>query len=299
MIISNDLLLVQRIVEHGSLTKAADSLFLTQSALSHQLKDLEHRTGLQIFDRVNKKLLLTHAGRRIMEGAGSILPQLSQLNEDILAYKKGKLSSLRISTECYTCYHWLPEIITRLKSQMEQVEISIVAAATQRPLEYLLNGELDLAIVSEKPDHPAIHTTNLFSDNLVVVLPRNHPFTRTKMALTAADFATEHLLVYDAYGSHNHFSKEFFRETGPKTITRIQLTEAIIEMVNAGMGLAIFATWVIAPYLKHKDIVTMPLKSPLRKRAWRVATLQKKHPLIPPFVSAVKEYFQEDKLMIG
>ncbi|MGO4289722.1 LysR family transcriptional regulator [Chitinophaga sp. RAB17] len=292
MIISNDLLLVQRIVEHGSLTKAADSLFLTQSALSHQLKDLENRTGLPVFERVNKKLLLTHAGRRIMESAGAILPQLSRLNEDIHAFKKGKVSSLRISTECYTCYHWLPEIITRLKSRIEQVEISIVVGATQRPLEYLLNGELDLAIVSEKPDHPAIYTTNLFSDNLVVVLPRNHPYARTKTALTAADFVTEDLLIYDGYGTHNHFSKEFFRETKPKTTTRIQLTEAIVEMINAGMGIGIFATWVIAPYLKSKDIVTLPLKSPLKKRVWRAASLNKSHPLIPLFVSAVKEYFQ-------
>lgn len=292
MIISNDLLLVQRIVENGSLTKAADSLFLTQSALSHQLKDLENRTGLQIFERVNKKLLLTHAGRRIMESAGSILPQLSRLNDDIRAFKEGKLYSLRISTECYTCYHWLPEVITRLKSQLDQVEISIVAAATQRPLEYLLNGELDLAIVSEKPDHPAIHTINLFSDNLVAVLPRNHPYTRTKTALTAADFATENLLRYDTYEPHNQFSKEFFRETAPKNITRIQLTEAIVEMINAGMGISIFATWVIAPYLKNKDIVTMPIKSPLKKRVWRAASLNKNHPLIPLFVSTVKEYFQ-------
>ncbi|SEW52273.1 LysR family transcriptional regulator [Chitinophaga arvensicola] len=292
MIVSNDLLLVQRIVEHGSLTKAADSLFLTQSALSHQLKDLENRTGLQIFERVNKKLLLTHAGRRIMEGAGSILPQLSRLNEDIHAFKKGKLSSLRISTECYTCYHWLPEVITRLKSRLDQVEISIVAAATQRPLEYLLNGELDLAIVSEKPDHPAIHTTPLFSDNLVAVLPRNHPYTRSKTALTADDFTTEDLLIYDAQGEHTQFSKEFFREVSPKSITRIQLTEAIVEMINAGMGVGIFATWVIAPYLKNRDIVTMPLKTPFKKRTWRAATLSKHHLLVPPFVAAVKEYFK-------
>jgi len=85
---------------------------------------------LQIFERVNKKLLLTHAGRRIMESAGSILPQLSRLNDDIRAFRKGKVSSLRISTECYTCYHWLPEVIIRLKSRMDQVEISILAGAT-------------------------------------------------------------------------------------------------------------------------------------------------------------------------
>lgn len=296
MITSNDLLLVQRITEEGSITKAANSLFLTQSALSHQLKDLENRAGLQIFERVNKKLFLTHTGRRIMEGARNILPQLLRLNEDITAYKKGKIHTLRISTECYTCYHWLPKIIAELKSGLAEVAISIVAGATQKPLEYLLNGELDLAIISDSPDHPAIYTTPLFSDNLVAVLPRNHPFTRTKKALTAADFATEDLLVYDSQTTSNHFSKAFFRETAPKTITRIQLTEAIVEMINAGMGIGIFATWVIAPYLHNKDIVTMPLRSPLKKRTWKAACIDKSHPLIPLFISAVKAHFKEKSL---
>jgi len=58
------------------------------------------------------------------------------------------------------------------------------------------------------------------------------------------------------------------------------------------MGIGIFATWVIAAYLKSKDIVTIALKSPLRKRVWRAASLNKKHPLVPLFVSAVKEYFE-------
>ncbi|NSL87661.1 LysR family transcriptional regulator [Chitinophaga sp. Mgbs1] len=294
MITSNDLLLVQRIVEQGTLTRAADSLFLTQSALSHQLKDLEYRTGLQIFERVNKKLLLTHAGRRMMETAAGILPQLSRLHEDLLAYKKGHLNTLRISTECYTCYHWLSEIITRLKARAATTEISIVAAATQKPLQYLLNGELDVAIISESPEHPAIRTTPLFTDNLVAVLHRDHPFVHTKKTLTAADFATENLFAYDVQVSttSNHFAQEFFREVKPASITRLQLTEAIVEMISAGMGVGIFATWVIAPYLKQKDIVTLPLRSPLRKRVWKAAWLDKNNPAIPLFNAAVKAHFQ-------
>ncbi|HVI46889.1 MAG TPA: LysR family transcriptional regulator [Chitinophaga sp.] len=291
MITSNDLTLIQQIVEQGSLTKAASSLYLTQSAVSHQLKDLENRIGMQIFDRINKKMLLTHAGRRIIQSAGIILPQLSRLNEDMLAYKKGKVSTLRISTECYTCYHWLPKVIAGLNSNIEKSEISIIAGATQRPMEYLLNGDLDVAIISEHPDHPAVHTSNLFSDNLVAVLPQRHPYA-TKKSLSASDFATEHLLTYDTNATHNHFSHEFFRETSPKTITRIQLTEAIVEMISAGMGVGIFATWVIAPYLKTKNIVSIPLQSPLRKRTWRAAYTDKTHPLIPLFIASVKEHMK-------
>lgn len=292
MISSHDLLLVQRIVELGSLTRAADSLFLTQSAVSHQLKDLEERTGLPVFDRVNKKLVLTHTGRRIMEAAGILLPQLQRLNEDIGSYKNGKVQTLRISTECYTIYHWLPELISSMKKEKGDIDISIVAAATQRPVEYLLRGELDLAIISEPQETNAIDTSPLFTDNLVAVLHRDHPLARLKRSLTAADFEKENLITYDVRTGYNQFAHEFFREKKPGQITRMQLTEAIVEMINAGMGIGIFATWAIIPYLAQKQLVTLPLRSPFKKRIWRAAWVNKRHPLIPDFIARVKEYFR-------
>ncbi|WP_212004851.1 LysR family transcriptional regulator [Chitinophaga sp. HK235] len=295
MITTNDLQLVAHIVEQGSLTRAADKMFLTQSALSHQLKDLEKRTGMQLFERVNKKLLLTPAGRRIMESATSILPQLTRLQEDIQACRKGRVHSLRISTECYTSYHWLPRIISQLRALHAEVEISIVVAATQKPLTYLMNGELDLAIISNPASHPAIQTQSLFSDNLVAVLPGRHPLAGRK-SLSAEDFATENLLAYDVAEESGAYSvlQQFFRESPPASITRLQLTEAIVEMIHAGMGISIFANWAIAPYLKNRDLVTLPLKSPLRKRTWKAAYLDKQNPLIRQFISHIRQHFKPE-----
>lgn len=294
MITSNDLQLVAHIVAEGSLTRAADKMYLTQSALSHQLRDLEKRAGLPLFERVNKKLLLTPAGRRVMESANRILPQLTQLQEDIQACRKGKLQTLRISTECYTCYHWLPRVVSELKSIHQQVEITIVAAATRKPLTYLMNGELDVAIISDSHPPAGVHAHTLFNDEVVAVLPKGHPFVKQKKSLTAADFASEHLLTYDVAeeaGTHN-MMREFFRESPPKDITRLQLTEAIVEMINAGMGLGIFATWAIAPYLKSRDLVTLPLQTPLRKRTWKAVCLDRQNPLIRQFVEHIRQHFK-------
>ncbi|NML21431.1 LysR family transcriptional regulator [Pseudoflavitalea sp. G-6-1-2] len=292
MINSSDLLLVQRIVEMGSITKAADSLYLTQSAISHQLRELELRAGMQLFERVNKKLLLTHAGRRVMESACNILPQLSRLSDDLHSLKYGHPPALRISTECYTCYHWLPEIITKLRKKSDGADISIVAAATQRPIDFLLNGELDLAIISEVPGQSGINSTPLFTDNLVAVVNKHHPLAKHRSLVTANDFANEHMITYDSRETSNVFAKEFFREVQPKKTTRVQLTEAIVEMINANMGISIFATWVIEPYLKNRDLITLPIKSSFKKRTWRAAWLGKPHPLLPDFTEAVKAQFK-------
>nr|WP_295864270.1 LysR family transcriptional regulator [uncultured Chitinophaga sp.] len=294
MITTNDLQLVANIVAEGSLTRAADKMYLTQSALSHQLKDLEKRAGLPVFERVNKKLLLTPVGRRVMESASKILPQLTQLQEDIQACRSGKLHTLRISTECYTCYHWLPQVVSELKSIHQQVEITIVAAATQKPLTWLMNGELDVAIISDSRAPAGVHTHTLFHDEVVAVLPRRHPFVGQKKSLAAEDFATEHLLTYDMAeeaGTHN-MMREFFRQSPPKDITRLQLTEAIVEMIHAGMGVGVFATWAIAPYLKSRDLVTLPLQTPLRKRTWKAACLDRQNPLIRHFVEHIRQHFK-------
>jgi LysR family transcriptional regulator for metE and metH len=266
-------------------------MFLTQSALSHQLKELESRTGVKVFERINKKLLLTQAGRRVLKGADEILPLLTRLNEDIDSLKKGHVHTLRISTECYTCYHWLPPIISRLMAADEKADIQIVAAATQRPIEYLLRGELDLAIVSDKFGHDGVQLSPLFSDNIVAVVPEEHPFARRKKSLTAADFADQHLICYDAGNAGGAFMAEFFGEMKPRAISRIQLTEAIIEMISAGMGIGLLASWAVGPYLKSRHITTVPLRSPWKKRVWKAAYLHRSNPLVPRLITHIREHF--------
>src|SRR5262249_34093061 len=100
--------LIQAIAREGSVTKASESLHLTQSALSHQLREIEDLFGSPLFLRLKKKMLLTQAGDRLLQTAEAVLPQLHQTEEEIRRLGKGESGLLRISTQCNTCYHWLP-----------------------------------------------------------------------------------------------------------------------------------------------------------------------------------------------
>src|SRR5467141_3305459 len=140
--------LVAAVADVGSLTRAGDCLHLTQSALSHQLRDIESRLGTALFLRVGKRLVLTPAGERVLASARAILERLRQTEHDIREMGRDRAGILRITTECYTCYHWLPPLLLHYRRKFPRVEVRIDVEATRRPIEVLLAGKLDLAIIS-------------------------------------------------------------------------------------------------------------------------------------------------------
>src|SRR5688500_12369696 len=103
--------LIKEIAETGNMTRAAARLFLTQPSLSHQLKDIESRLGVSLFLRINKNLVLTPAGQKLLTAAGEIVPKIQSLEQAIKGMKDDS-RELRISTNCYTCYQWLPQLMT-------------------------------------------------------------------------------------------------------------------------------------------------------------------------------------------
>src|SRR5687767_5401966 len=103
--------LVAAVAEHQSLTKAGDGLHLTQSALSHQLRDIEERLGARLFHRLNRRMVPTPAGERLLESAAAILGELQAAELAIRSGMAQRPVLLRLSTECYTGYHWLPSVL--------------------------------------------------------------------------------------------------------------------------------------------------------------------------------------------
>lgn len=266
MITIQHLQIIDKVISEGSVTKAAARLHLTQSALSHQIKDLEEALGLRLFHRSGKKMILTAAGRKVVESAAVILPHLQHLHEELGHLKAGKSRQLRISTECYTCYNWLPATLHQFHQKHAQVNVEIVVEATQKPLQYLEQGKLDLAIVSRRhPDSP-LQYKHLFDDNLVVVVPPTHPLAALKKPLQPSQLEGETLLLYQ-------FSKDtpaytFLEGVHFKQLIKMPLTETILEMVKAGMGITIMANWAAKNYAANHSLVLVPLDHTLSNRSW-------------------------------
>src|SRR5512142_1531668 len=105
------LTLVKAVAEEGSISRAGIHLHLTQSALSHQLRTIEDRLGVRLFLRQNKRMILSRSGERLLQSANQVLGELKQAEEDIRRIASHREGLLRISTECYTSYHWLPSVL--------------------------------------------------------------------------------------------------------------------------------------------------------------------------------------------
>jgi len=285
--------LIDTISKEGTLTKAATTLHLTQSALSHQLKELEKELGIDVFNRKGKKLFLSEQGYRFLRSAEKILAEIKSLEEDINNYKQGKTSKLTISMQCYTAYHWLPGIIKYYKSRWPDINIQILSDATRRPLEYLMNGDLDIGIIRTQMVNTKIRYEPIFEDKLVAVISKDHHLAQ-KEVIEVADFQGEELILplYDPSYQDTPIIEALIQaqQVKPKTLHRIHYTDATIEMVNAGLGISVMADWIVEPYLKNRNIVTKPMHHSVARRAWFAATC-KQTPAILNFLECLKMYF--------
>lgn len=291
--------LIATIVAEGSLAKAAAKLFLTPSALSHQLKEIESQLNAKVFHRINKNLILTDIGKLLLESSTIILPEVERVTNEITKQVKGESGIIRLGTECNTCYHWLPPILKLHQAEFPNVEFRLETNGTIAPLELLLNGKIDLAIVYRKDNDKNIEFTELFTDDVVALIPVNHPLAK-KSYLRPADFEKETYITHSKELQESIFFEQFLRPQNivPQKVMFIQLTEAVLEMINAGLGISVMAKWLIEPYIDSTKIKMVRIGREGLKRKWYLATLKKELQSMPltRFVEILKEHISTPTL---
>ena len=288
--------LVETVAKEGGLTKAANRLHVTQSALSHQLRDIEDKLGAPLFLRLNKKMLLTQAGERLLSSAPAVLDELKRAEEDIRQIALHREGILRISTECYTCYHWLPPVLKPFSREFPRVEVRIIAEATRRPVEALLDGRLDLAITSEVTRNQKLTFKPLFKDEMVVIVSPGHPLAGLPY-VSAKDFSSEHLIVYALPKEDLTIYQKVLIPAGvsPRHLSRVELTEAIVEMVKAGLGIGVMARWAVAPQIEAGSLVGVPVTAKGLHRHWNAAMI--KHKAAPPYLLKFVELLSQNPIV--
>jgi LysR family transcriptional regulator for metE and metH len=299
--------LIQAIAREGGVTKASQHLHLTQSALSHQLREIESFLEAPLFLRLKKKMLLTQAGERLLQTADAVLPQLRQTEEAIYRLAKGEAGLLRISTQCNTCYHWLPRIFKTFERMFPGVEIRIVIEVTNRSVDALLEGKIDLAIAYTKTQNRNLTHYPIFEDELLAVMRPDHPLA-AKPFLKLADLKDQALIVYSTPFETSQIFKKILQPAGilPKKVYSVMLTEAILEMVEAGIGITILARWAAFPYLKSGKLRGIPISKRGIHRQWYAVTI--KSSSAPPYIeefarllaeNAYPAVFQHKRILTG
>jgi LysR family transcriptional regulator for metE and metH len=268
-----DLRVVLALAAARTTAKAAASLHLTQPAVSRALLSAEDRLGARLFDRTRRGLVPTVAGEQLLEGAARLLAELGDLEARIRAPVAAP-TRIRLVCECYTAYHWLPSALTSLRHTVPELDLTLAIEHTLDPVAALEAGTIDVALLTtSKVPRGALEEAPLFSDEIVLVLAASHPLAARK-TLGAADLRTTTLLSPTvAPAAARWFTAHVFGQR-PPTGLRVQflpLTEAILDLARAGMGVAVLSDWIATPHLGRGDLVAKRLTGRPLRRPWRIA----------------------------
>ncbi len=256
---------VQAIADKGSVQRAAELLCITQSALSHQLAQLELRLGQPLFVRKSQPVVFTASGRLLLNTAAKVLPEIQSLNAK-LKPAAGKAQLLRLCVECHACFHWLMPAVKVFASQPPGDEIEWVAEIEHQAVEKLLQGELDVVLTSDKRSEPGISYQPLFSMQLRALLSPEHPLA-IKNWLEPADLQQQTLLGYPLPQARQDVFR-FFLAGVPFQGRQRQISQAsqILQLVAANQGVAVLPDWMAQPYLQQGLIASLALS---RNGLWR------------------------------
>jgi LysR family transcriptional regulator for metE and metH len=234
----------------GNLSRAAQNLNLTQSALSHQIKALEEQYGGELFARKSNPLVFSAAGQRLLKLAAEVLPRIEEAERDLARLVSGRAGNLRIAVECHTCFDWLMPAMDAFRAAWPEVELDIVSGFQADPVGLLQQGRAEIAIVSEPPeDEAGVTTWPLFAFEMVALLPKGHALS-AKPWLVAEDFAEQTLITYPVPDEMLDLVRQVLRPAGiaPRRRTS-ELTVAILQLVASGRGLAALPLWAVKNYL--------------------------------------------------
>ncbi|MBN8232728.1 LysR family transcriptional regulator [Corallococcus macrosporus] len=267
-----DLRVVLALAAAGTTAKASAVLHLTQPAVSRALLAAEERLGTRLFDRTPRGLVPTPAGQELVSGATRLLVELGDLEHRVRAPVATAIR-LRLVCECYTAYHWLPSALVTLRKSLPGLHISLAVEHTQDPVQALVAGELDVALLTTASvPRTGIETRPLFSDEIIFVMAASHPLA-SRRALTREDLREHTLLTGQTPPAESQWfmTQVFGRERPRLRIERLPLTEAILDVARAGLGVAVLSEWITAPHLGKGDLVVKRLASGPLRRPWRMA----------------------------
>jgi LysR family transcriptional regulator for metE and metH len=266
---TRDLRLVHAIADAGGATQAARLLHLSQSAVSHQLRGLEERLGVPMFEREGRKLRITPAGERVVQLSREILGPLAQAELELRRTAGLKRPKLRIATQCYTAYHWLPQALAALSAHHPDVDLAIVSDAGGDVAGAFTDNRVDLALCVAPPPGRDFGRQTLFKDELVLAVARGHRLAKKKF-VDGRDLAAETLIQNEVESQQRERVRKMIFKKGETfgRVLRVPVTDAILELVQAGVGVSILADFMVRARANRGELEAVPITRAGLHRTW-------------------------------
>lgn len=266
---SRQLLAFCTLVQTGSFTETARILNLTQSAISHSVKNLETDLRCQLVTRTGRKINITEDGEELYKDAQNILNQMQGVRMRIQDRANWGRGRLRIGASTTACQHILPNVLREFNECFPDCIMTITPADTPELLEMTRKHEIDLAIIVTPDGLSDVEIKPLFSDELILVTSPIHAFAQNR-TIRIKKIAQERMVLYNK-GSRTFDQIElFFRKNKLILENYIELgsMEAIKELVKINYGVSFMASWIVENEINAGSLVRIPTGNKKIMRNW-------------------------------
>ncbi|MEO0406335.1 MAG: LysR substrate-binding domain-containing protein [Cyanobacteria bacterium P01_A01_bin.135] len=261
---------------HGSFTRAAEELFLTQPTVSMQVKQLTKSVGLPLFEQVGKRLFLTDAGRELYAACQDIFAQLSDLDmkiADLKGMKQGRLKLAVITTAKY----FVPRLLGPFCQRYPGIDISLIVTNHERAIERLSENEDDLYVMSQVPRHIDVKTYSFLDNPLVVLAPKNHPLAQERN-ISLQRLAEEQFIMREPGSGTRQAVYDLFNQHNIDVQVRLELgsNEAIKQAIAGGLGLSVLSCHTLTPEAGMGELAVLDVEDFPIERQWYIVHLSGK-----------------------
>ncbi len=246
------------LAETENMTRAAEKLFISQSALSQQLKDIESKLQIDLFFRTRKKMILTPTGKKLLSTAEHVLENLEATELEIAKLVSGDCGELKVGTQCIFCYKWLPRIMDKFHNRYPKIDFEI--GNSNDPDHELESKKFDFIITAAQVVEENYYThAPLYKDQMVCIMHKDNPLS-AQAHVRFEDFRKTRLISH-AEKAKNKFYQFTLKPMGidPERIMSVGHPQAIIEMVASGFGVSVFPRWAVASSLETYPIAALPI----------------------------------------
>jgi DNA-binding transcriptional LysR family regulator len=285
------------IAEAKTFTAGARRVNVTQAAISMQIRQLEDEVGLQLFTRTPRRVILTEAGEYLLERARKILREHDSALAEIAEVAGAEYGRLRIGSASGTfAMHQLPTIMQKLKETFPNSDLSVASGTSQKLVDRMMHGEIDIAFISLPVDNTNVTCETLFSDEIVAIGHPKHTLAKEKF-ISAAALAGERLILGEQGGNTRRMIDEFFSAANvkPNIVMELSRQEAINEMVASGLGVGMAGAKSVARDIRDKKLISWFIEGAEIEWETGLARLRGGHysPIAKEFVKLCKDSFVE------
>ena len=272
----HQLVVFEATARHGSFTRAAEELFITQPTVSSQIKQLTKAVGLPLFEQIGKRLYLTEAGKELLSTCQDIFERLENFEmkvADLKGTKQGKLQLAVITTAKY----FIPRILGSFCQQYPGIDISLKVTNHQLMQRRMMENEDDIYILSHPPEDLDLSTQSFLDNPLVIVAPRNHPLAKERN-IPIQRLNDEPFIMREPGSGTRQSVQQLFAKHKVLVKVRLELgsNEAIKHAIAGGLGISVLSQHTLVGENANSELTILDVQNFPIKCRWYVAHLEGK-----------------------